>query len=443
MYLSKTWPRVLEDQLAHIDFRLFGILVMTGLLPTIYLTVRINFLGALPADWGYNIASQLTWLNVMYEVLHEALLLPMMYLIGRHILDSERFSTAVASGLALIVVLFSVMSALTIMATPALVEFMAQETELIPTTIRYIRLESVALGLGAITRFLILVLLAQKDRVGMILMLALQLLLSVVFDSWLLSSLPFSLQLGVVGIAFSNLAVNAILISVGITRLELRGLRLWQFNRLDIRWLRDWARVGGLSGAESFVRNAAFVLMIVRLINVVGEQGTFWITNNFIWGWLLVPVLALGELVRRDAAQDVGRAVQNGRAYGLVTFAIILLWIVTIPLWRGFIEDVMGVNDSAAVFRLALISLGFYFVFALNNIADSVFYGSGRTDLMLYQSLIVNIIYYGGLFVLFHLGMFVPSLTGIAVMFGAGIAIDSAITFVMYRRFSRSVPVPA
>jgi hypothetical protein len=67
---------------SRIDYRLLGVLIAMGLLPTIYITVRIYFLRDLPVDWGYNIASQLTWLSIMYEVVHESLMLPMFFLIG-------------------------------------------------------------------------------------------------------------------------------------------------------------------------------------------------------------------------------------------------------------------------------------------------------------------------------------------------------------------------
>ena len=53
------------------------------------------------------------------------------------------------------------------------------------------------------------------------------------------------------------------------------------------------------------------MLMIVRMVNVVGEQGTFWVANNFIWGWLLLPVLQLGELIKSDCGEDGMKAVQR------------------------------------------------------------------------------------------------------------------------------------
>ena len=69
-------------------------------------------------------------------------------------------------------------------------------------------------------------------------------------------------------------------------------------------------RKGGISGLESLVRNLAFMLMIVRMVNVVGEQGTFWVANNFIWGWLLLPVLQLGELIKADVGEEHYEAVK-------------------------------------------------------------------------------------------------------------------------------------
>jgi len=102
---------------------------------------------------------------------------------------------------------------------------------------------------------------------------------------------------------------------------------------------------------------------------------------------------------------------------------------------------VMGVDNYQAIFHLSLISLGFYVVFALNNVVDSIFYGRGRTDLMLYQSLIVNIMFYGLAFILYINGIFVPTLTTIAIMFGTGIVFDSIITFIMFYFFMKKETV--
>ena len=48
--------------------------------------------------------------------------------------------------------------------------------------------------------------------------------------------------------------------------------------------MKDFFKIGGISGLESFVRNIAYMLMVSRMVNMVGEQGTYWVANNFIWG---------------------------------------------------------------------------------------------------------------------------------------------------------------
>ena len=36
-------------------------------------------------------------------------------------------------------------------------------------------------------------------------------------------------------------------------------------------------------------------------MNLVAEQGNYWVANNFIWGWLLIPITALAEIIKRDS----------------------------------------------------------------------------------------------------------------------------------------------
>ena len=71
------------------DYKLFIAVLITGLIPTIYTTIRFNFLGNLPGDWGYNIASQLQYVNLFFEVIQEMLILPLFFLIGKTLLDDE------------------------------------------------------------------------------------------------------------------------------------------------------------------------------------------------------------------------------------------------------------------------------------------------------------------------------------------------------------------
>ena len=44
----------------YINHRLFLALLVLGLCPTVYSTVRVFFLGQLPGDWAFSIAGQLS-----------------------------------------------------------------------------------------------------------------------------------------------------------------------------------------------------------------------------------------------------------------------------------------------------------------------------------------------------------------------------------------------
>ena len=85
--------------LKTVNYRLLAAVFATMLLPTIYQTVRIYFLGDLPSDGGINIASQLSWVNLFYEVVQEALILPLFFLLGKSLANKTEFANKVRTGL--------------------------------------------------------------------------------------------------------------------------------------------------------------------------------------------------------------------------------------------------------------------------------------------------------------------------------------------------------
>ena len=89
-------------------------------------------------------------------------------------------------------------------------------------------------------------------------------------------------------------------------------------------------------------------------------------------------------------------------------------------------------KNPGTVTHIALISLVFYITFAFNNVIDSIFYGIGKTNYMLFQSVVINGVFYGTLFILYVTDIYKPSLELIALMFAGGIAFDSLLTYGMF-----------
>ncbi|WP_394341331.1 MATE family Na+-driven efflux transporter [Photobacterium leiognathi] len=428
-------------ELKSINYRLWLVLILTSLIPLVYSTTRIHFLGSLPNSWTFSIAAQVAWLNVGYEVLSEALLVPVAFILGQVISDNRQFRQRASVSLLITIVCYVILTGIVLALTPQLVGAMQQQAELLNRTVDYIRLESVAILLSSVYAFLSLVLVLKNQKKALCGLLIAQMVMTILCDSALVSHFSFSMQLGVNGIAVSNIIVNSVLAIVALIYLSKSGvslnLNIIEFNHRD--WLKEWAIIGWKSGLESFVRNTAFIVMILQLVNQVQQSDTYWVANQFIWGWLLLPVLTLGQLVKQDAATHNGLTSQRVNSYLWLSVGIVATWLLTAPLWQSFITNVMGISDVAPVMHLIGLLVGFYIVFSLNNVIDSYFYGIGRTDLMLYQSLLVNSIFYGGAFALYQMGIFVPTLDRIAIMFGLGITIDTLITWILYSILRRKV----
>ncbi len=431
--------RSLIEVLRTSDCKLYFILLLTGFIPTIYTTIRVFYLGQLPNEFGFNIASQLTWVNLIYEIFDEALLLPMFFFVGNAMNSGKKvFDNFIKTATLITFLIYLSLSTVLIIFAEPITQLMAQNRELISATVSYIRLESIAKIFIALVRFFTILLITAGQYKKLLIVLIVQMSLNIILDIFLVSNLPVSFDLGVNGIAYTNIIVNSFIVVMISTLWYGKTVKFDQNEKLSFFCLKDFIKIGSLSGIESLIRNLVFMFMVLRMVNVIGEQGTFWVANNFIWGWLLIPIIQLGEIIKKDCSTHGNKIIHSKmKNYIIVTTTIIFIWLCSIPFWDDFMENILQISNSNQVLSVVLISLGFYVVFAYNNIIDSVFYGLGRTDLMLIQSICVNIIYYGIIFALYFNGVFVPTLNSIAIMFGTGIVIDSVITIIIFLKISR------
>ena len=419
--------------LRSVNYRLWLAILATMLLPTVYQTVRIFFLGDMPSDSGINIASQLQWVNLFYEVVQEALILPLFFLLGKSLDDGKEFSNKVRTGLAVTGGIYLIVSVIMIACARPLVLFMQQDAALVEQTVVYVRLETTAALFSTLWRFMSVVLVTLKRDNYMYILLGAQMLLSVLLDTFLISSLPVSAKIGVNGIAINNIIVNLIVLTISVALLYRENIPLFVKEKWDFGWLKDWFKVGKFSGIESLLRNLVFMVMVVRMVNIVAEQGNYWIANNFIWNWLLIPGLALADLVKKETGENKDAVRTKTFGYILLASIFAAAWLVSIPLWKPFLKNVMNVAEYETVFKIVLIETGFYITFLFNScIFDSTFYGLGKTNYMLIQSLCIDGLYYGIMFILYVTGVFVPTLLGIALMFGIGMALDFIPTLILY-----------
>lgn len=397
---------------AKINYRLYASLLVMGLCPAIYQAVRIFFLGQMPDPGAYSIAGQLSWVQLLYEIVQETVLLPLYLFLGQVVSDKAAFGNRVRSGLWLTAGIWTALAvALSAFARP-LLGWMAAAPDIIDASAAYIRIESFANIFATLFSFALVALVTLGREKWLYVLTGARLVLSILLDCLLLSNLPFSLRLGVNGIGWSNLAANGILFAVALVLLAREGVPLG--GKLSFGWAREFFRVGSLSGLESFVRNFAYMVMVVRMVN------------------------QLGELVKRDVATDASSLRQKVQSYAVLTAGICWVWVISIPLWRPFMSGILGYADTDRLVQLVLLLLGFYVVYAFQNIIHAVFFGLGKTNYILVQSVVTNAVYYGGAFLLYRAGIWVPTLNGIALLFGWGMVFGAGVTAVLYFWLLRS-----
>lgn len=422
-----------KKSLTNINYKLLIALLIMGLCPTIYNTVRIFWLGELPGEYSYSIAGQLSWINLIYEVLNEAIILPLFYFIGKALYNKEELVNKIKTGLIISFLVYLVLSSLVIIFTEPLLRIMATSDDIITQSIEYIRLEAIANVFSILVSFLLVVLVTLGKNRYVYALTFIKLLLSVILDTLLISSLDVSLNLGVNGIAVSNIIINIIMFVVLVILLYKMNIKIFNKNKMNFTWVKEMTKVSGISGIESLVRNLFYIIMISRMVNMVGEQGVYWVANNFIWGWLLLPIIQLGELIKQEVAINKENVKNNTLGYFIITSIVCILWLICIPLYKPFMENVLNYSDVDKLYNLVMVLLGFYVLYAFQNIFDSTFYGLGKTHYMLFESVVTNVVYYGICFILYITNIFEPTLLGIALMFGIGNAFDSIVSYIAYR----------
>lgn len=296
----------------------------------------------------------------------------------------------------------------------------------------YLELETLAFMIGIIPSFINVAFVTIGKSKNVYIFLVIQAVLGIISD------FVFIPKIGVNGIAISNIVTNSILAIASIVILSLEGyMKISWFNKSDGSIAKDWLKTGLFSGTQQFIDNIIYALMVARMVNMVAEQGNYWVANNFIWGWILIPVSAMAEIIKRDCQSEYKDLKQSN--YYMVSIFIFLFWAVTIPLWIPFFKGVEQLENYQDIFLITIKLAPFYIAYTLCIIPDSIFIGYGKTYYNAINSVLVNFVYYGIWFALYKSNAIAFSINTIIMMFGFGMVFHEAISIVEERLFFRRI----
>lgn len=418
-------------RLGAFDWRLFAALCALSLIPAVYQTIKTFIISANNSSSAFDIIGQMEWFDLINETLQAFLIVPLYSILNKIFKDDEdNFASRSFKVGLLAFVIYALFSIGVLIYGVVLIKAMNPSEIDVSTTNTYLQLETVAFMVGIIVSFINVVFVVVGKSKNVYIFLAISTVLSVISDFILIPNM------GIYGIAISNIIVNSLLaIASFILLYRQKYIKFAWFCKSDLPVIKEWAKVGVFSGAQQFVDNLVYAVMVCKMVNMVAEQGNYWIANNFIWGWMLIPVSALSEVIRRDCKDGYKNLAQSN--YYFIGVCVVLLWIAMMSLWTPFFRYAENLGNADEIFTIVLKLAPFYIAYIGCSIIDNIFVGLGKTYYNAINSLIINIVYYGIFYVLYLTKTFTFTMDTIILMFGFGMVVHFAVSFVEEKVFLR------
>lgn len=416
-------------QLKKFNWRLFAALCVLALVPAIYQTIKTFIISSNGQSAAFDIIGQMEWFDLINETLQAFLIIP-LYSILNKIFKSDKanFAKCTFKTGFITFVIYTVFSIGVLIYGIVLIKAMNLNELDIPVVNNYLQLETVAFMIGIVVSFVNVVFVVIGKDTNVYIFLLINIALSSIADFALIPNL------GIYGIAISNIIVNTILAIASFVLLYAQKyIKFCWFHKSDLPLLKEWGKVGVFSGIQQFIDNFFYAIMICKMVNMVAEQGNYWIANNFIWGWLLIPVTALTEVIRRDC-KDGYRQLRQFNYY-CIAVVIIVVWAITIPLWTPFYHYAENLQNANDIFIITIKLTPFYIAYIGCAIIDNIFIGLGKTIYIAINSLIINFVYYGIFYILYVTNTITFTMNVIILMFGLGMVVHLAVSLIEEKLF--------
>ena len=389
------------------DIKLFISLVFWMLIPSIYTLIRMNIININNID--INILGQMEWFDLIDEIFITTLTVPLYSLLKKDKTSKEKNGLAfiLSFGIYLIfaVIIASYISQIS--------KFMNAEYAYL-----FLKLQTFSLLIAFISTFSIMLLTLNDDFKIVAFLTISKLIILIIFDFLLIN------HFSELGASYSEIITNSIIAIISLIIIIKR--KYIAFGKTNYLWLKDYLKIGLFVSIQIFLDNFIYAIMICKMVNSVSESGNYWVANNFIWGWLLIPVTCIMEIIKKNNLKKLD--FKSILKYGLF---ISIFWILTIPIWRWFIDIPMASNSNI-ILPILYPLVPFYLSYIISGFIDAWFISKGKTVYNTINSFLVNIVYYGIAYILFKKGFFELNIMFIILLFGFGMVTHMLISIIVY-----------
>ena len=416
-------------ELKKFDWKLFFSLIALSLVPFLLQTIETFVVSINISAKAIDVIGQIEWYDLIDETIQAFLIIP-LYSILNSVLKNDKgnFANIVFKSLILVFLLYSAFSIVVLVYSKHLISFMNPQEIDLSLINKYLLLSTFAFMIDIVADFANVVFVVIGKSVNVYIFLTFKVFSTILSDFLIIPAF------GVIGVGLAKILTSIILSVVALAILSIeKSIKISRFGKSDLVLIKDWSRIGAFSGLQQFIANVVYALMIVRIVNEVSESGNYWLCNNFIWGFLLLPVNALCEVIRKDCKDGYKNLRQSN--YYIILFAIFVLWALSITFWMPFFKVVEHLENYRRIFEICIMMIPFFIPYSLQQVPDNIFIGLGKTKYNFINTALVNFIYYGVWFALYKTKAINFDMNMIILMFGFGMVVSCAISFIQEKVF--------
>lgn len=374
-----------------------GFLLLCAIVPKLYDMLSIYWLGRISSQ-ALGIAEQQEFLAIAIEVINEAAAVGVLALVAQHAARRDEALEALGSGLTFCLTSAALLALLIWLVPQWFIKAVGTPPQLVADTASYLRLRACGLPFDAAGLVLLTALKALRRGRSALLIVVFATLLNAALDLGLISTVRFSLRMGVAGLALGYVLTKMGLCLVSaITLQRLLAIRSSDlFGKLRLAFPRFLAS-GGWAGAESLVRNLGYMVLLT-VLNTLGPDAFagYGLAMTLMWTALL-PALALAEGSNIVVGYLYGarQHAQLDRTLGLSLALVLVMmagWLLLGALYFRSAAQLLTPHPAiaaAAVRVFAVLAVPYVFL-ALSQILKSVFIGTGQTVSLFLVSLLIN-----------------------------------------------------
>ena len=275
----------------------------------------------------------------------------------------------------------------------------------------YLNLETIAFIINNFINFFMVILIFINKAKYFYLSCLLKTVFIIIGDLYLIPKFQVN------GVAFSNILVNLLILIFCLFVLYKEDLFPKFSLNFDKALIKDYFYGGSFIGLQIILDNLIYVLIVGKMITTVNEQGNYWVANNVIWGLLLIPIMSLGDIIKKEANTLTNYKIKYFSKVVVINFILFLIYLL---FSDAFLEKVMQLKDYTLITSIIKVSTIFYLFYMVSLVVDNIFIAQNQSKYLFYISVIVNLIYYPIVYYLVKINFFITNINFICYMFGTG-----------------------